>query len=341
MKRFILFFAIAVLAVNVNADTLEEVLAKKLSPWQWRAAWTAFKNDSTTVYGDWVTTGDWDFSGNITFDSLSVTTLDSTRSTWTVSDSAYIDTLAFGYAFATNGLSIGTSKAIVGTTAMTIGDNNQTVAVNSSDWDISTTGVMTGIGNITTDGVISQTLVNGAGASANPYDYTGTLGIMNGSDDFTLFDVNITNANHTGSNTVQVLDVAAITGDAEATETAINIGSGWDSGITTSSPVKINSNVQVNGTINYLGASNNVAETDSFMVTPTYTTTLATGGIYVFKADTVNTGACVLGIVGVDTVALKSLHDADPADNYIEANSMIMMIFDGTNMQIQTPDANP
>lgn len=60
----------------------------------------------------------------------------------------------------------------------------------------------------------------------------GTLGIMNGSDDFTLFDVNITNADHTGSsNTVQALDIAGITGDAQATETAINIGSGWDTAL--------------------------------------------------------------------------------------------------------------
>jgi hypothetical protein len=84
--------------------------------------------------------------------------------------------------------------------------------------------------------------VNAASGSANPWDYTGTLGIMNGSDDFILFDVNLTNADHTGStNNVIVLDVANITGDAHATETAISIGTGWDYGIATGSGVKIGS----------------------------------------------------------------------------------------------------
>ena len=92
-------------------------------------------------------------------------------------------------------------------------------------------------GNFLTVGTFGMSLVNAASGSANPFDFTGTLGIMNGSDDFTLFDVNITNANHTStSNTVQVLDIAAITGDADATETAIKIGAGWDSGITCTSP---------------------------------------------------------------------------------------------------------
>ncbi len=84
------------------------------------------------------------------------------------------------------------------------------------------------------------TVTNAAGGSANPWDYTATLGAMNGADDFTLFDVNITNADHTGSgNTVQVMDIAAITGDAHATETAIKIGAGWDAGISCASPVAI------------------------------------------------------------------------------------------------------
>jgi hypothetical protein len=53
------------------------------------------------------------------------------------------------------GVNLGTSQALVGTTALTIGDNGQTVGINSSDWDISTTGVMTGIGNITSDGTFN------------------------------------------------------------------------------------------------------------------------------------------------------------------------------------------
>lgn len=43
------------------------------------------------------------------------------------------------------------------TPTVVIGDNNPTVAVNSSDWDIGTTGIMTGIGAITSDGLLTCT----------------------------------------------------------------------------------------------------------------------------------------------------------------------------------------
>ncbi len=43
----------------------------------------------------------------------------------------------------TGGVDLGTSQALVGTTAMTIGDGTQTVAINSSDWDIDATGIVT------------------------------------------------------------------------------------------------------------------------------------------------------------------------------------------------------
>lgn len=82
------------------------------------------------------------------------------------------------------------------------------------------------------DGEVDLTLVNAASGSANPFDFTGTLGIMDNSDDFTVLDINITNADHTGSgNTIQAVDIAGITGDAEATETAVVIGTGWDYGL--------------------------------------------------------------------------------------------------------------
>jgi hypothetical protein len=104
--------------------------------------------------------------------------------------------------------------------------------------------VVKGVGNQLVTGT------NAAGGSANPWDYTATLGIMDNSDDFTLFDVNLTNANHMGSaNTVQVMDIAAITGDANATETGIKIGTGWDNGVESASPVTINSTLTVTGAV--------------------------------------------------------------------------------------------
>ncbi|MFH1129111.1 MAG: hypothetical protein V1686_00015 [Patescibacteria group bacterium] len=54
--------------------------------------------------------------------------------------------------------------------ALTIGDNGDTLFLDSSDWDISTTGAMTGISGITNDGGYTQT-----GVSANIF--SGSVGI--------------------------------------------------------------------------------------------------------------------------------------------------------------------
>jgi len=161
-------------------------------------------------------------------------------------------------------------------------------------------------GAILTAGTITQTLTNAASGSANPYDYTATLGIMNGSDDFTLFDVNITNADHTGSNTVQVIDIAAITGDAHAVETAVNIGSGWDTGITSASAVAFNAGITCDST------AFTVADTSGNVGT---TGTLTAGGVSALNGGiTVDTSAFTVadttgnvattGTLSVDGVAL-------------------------------------
>src|SRR5690606_1450601 len=41
--------------------------------------------------------------------------------------------------------------------AVLLGDNGDTMQINTSDWDVSTTGDLTGIGSITADGAISTT----------------------------------------------------------------------------------------------------------------------------------------------------------------------------------------
>lgn len=98
-------------------------------------------------------------------------------------------------------------------------------------------GFVAGTSGYVAKGPFISTVVNAASGSANPWDWTGTLGIMDGSDDFTVIDINVTNADHTGSsNTVQAIDINGITGDAHATETGIKIGAGWDVGIDSASP---------------------------------------------------------------------------------------------------------
>lgn len=79
----------------------------------------------------------------------------------------------------------------------------------------------------------------------------------------------------------------------------------------------------------------------------TYTLTLsdypdlAAGLILYFVASTPNTtGTANISYNGtVDS--LKSLNNATPAADYIESSQAVQIMFDGTNWQLLTPDANP
>jgi hypothetical protein len=122
-----------------------------------------------------------------------------------------------------NGLLNANAGIAVDTSAFTVADATGNTVI-SGTLSVTNTG--------TFRGAVAQTQVNVAGAGANPWDYTGTLGAMT-SDTFELFDINLTNADHTGSNTLTVMDIANITGDAETTETGISVGTGWDNALDT------------------------------------------------------------------------------------------------------------
>lgn len=68
------------------------------------------------------------------------------------------------------GINLGTSQALVGTTAITFGNNGQTVAINSSDWDVSATGIATGMGNITSDGTVEAATLTEGGVAVHNND---------------------------------------------------------------------------------------------------------------------------------------------------------------------------
>lgn len=71
-----------------------------------------------------------------------------------------------------------------------------------------------------------------AGAGQDFFTETLALAAMNGSDTIRGLYMNITNAAHTGaSNFLYGIDISGITGSANATETAINLGAGWDTDI--------------------------------------------------------------------------------------------------------------
>ncbi|HBP00053.1 TPA: hypothetical protein DD617_02590, partial [Candidatus Uhrbacteria bacterium] len=119
----------------------------------------------------------------------------------------------------------------------TIGDGGDTVAINSSDWDIDATGVMTGIGAITTDGLLTGTLgatISGAttsinadsnfGTNINTGTSTGALSLGGG-----LGTVAINSSDWDIDATGAMTGIGAITADGIATFAAnVNANGGLD-----------------------------------------------------------------------------------------------------------------
>lgn len=107
------------------------------------------------------------------------------------------------------------------TIAVTIGTNNETVAINSSDWDISTTGDMTGIGAITMDGLLTGT----AGATISG----GTINLNASSNNAVNIGTGTTTSTVTiGGNGAQTIAV----GDGAAAKT-VSLGSSNTTSTTT------------------------------------------------------------------------------------------------------------
>jgi hypothetical protein len=94
------------------------------------------------------------------------------------------------------------------------------------------------IGGGTLTGGLLSTAVNAAGAGADVINLSGTLGIMDatGTDIFRGIYLNYTNVNHTGGSFYGV-HINNITGDAEATELGVFVGTGWDYGVFSDSDI--------------------------------------------------------------------------------------------------------
>ena len=95
---------------------------------------------------------------------------------------------------------------------------------------ISTSSTIVSSRTAATSGAISHTGGTFA-VGANSADFRAgmTLGTMNGDDEFNGFLYNPTNGNHTGSNNyVKAFNAASLTGDAEASEYALAVGTGYD-----------------------------------------------------------------------------------------------------------------
>ena len=152
-------------------------------------------------------------------------------------------------------------------------------------------------GNLTTNATIATTQTNAAGASANGLTVTSTLGIMDGSDTYNGALITITNANHTGvSNVVNGVSIPNITGDPDATETGLKIGSGWDNGIESASTIKASGGLDMSGS-NINGANQILANGS---ITSASTTNIGWSIVSAANqaCNTTCTFACVMGQEG-------------------------------------------
>lgn len=162
-----------------------------------------------------------DFAGLVTF-SRGSNNAATVSAGGTFSLPATADLHAFGYVAVGDGTPDGSVSA----------GTDETLYVEGAfevDGEAEFDGAIDSDGGASFAGASTYTQVNGAGASANPWDYTGTTGIMDGSDNMTVIDINVTSANHTStSNVVAGIDLSIASQDADAEESAIIFSANWD-----------------------------------------------------------------------------------------------------------------
>lgn len=75
--------------------------------------------------------------------------------------------------------------------------------------------------------------------------------------------------------------------------------------------------------------------TDAYAITlPTAPAAYATGQLYAFKANTINTGAATLNVNALGAITIKKGGTTDLSDGDISAGMYIIVLYDGTNFQL-------
>jgi hypothetical protein len=102
------------------------------------------------------------------------------------------------------------------------------------------------------------------------------------------------------------------------------------------SPADISANLQNSA---HIYAATSTGNDDYAITVSPAVAAYATGQRFVFKADVANTGAATLAVSGLAAKTIKKLHDQDLENNDIEIGSIVDVVYDGTNFQMQTPCA--
>lgn len=95
--------------------------------------------------------------------------------------------------------------------------------------------------------------------------------------------------------------------------------------------------VAIDGALMY-GAD--AGASDDYAITVTGVSAYATGQVFVFKANTANTGAATLNVNSLGAKTIKKNYNSDLASNDLVANQMVKVIYDGTNFQLLSPVSN-
>ncbi len=242
---------------------------------------TTLGNASTTVA---VNSSDWKVTTAGVMTGIDAITMDGLLTAALGADiSGAVINLNAASNFATN-INTGASSGTV-----TIGGGSGLVAINSSDWDITSAGAMTGIGAITMDGLLTGT----AGATI-----TGAAISLNASSNF---GVNIATGTSTGTVAIGGTGIMAIDiGTGGTGAKTITIGDAASTGTTA---IKAGS-----GGVN-INASNGTVATNIGTGTSTGTISLGGTGIMAIDIGTGGTGAKTITIgdaASTGTTAIKA-----------------------------------
>ena len=101
----------------------------------------------------------------------------------------------------------------------------------------------------------------------------------------------------------------------------------------------VNTTIINEGSYKYGGAE--AGGDDDYTISISGIAAYKAGMIVTFLATTDNTGACTLDVNSIAATAIKDQKGDDPVDGHIDANSFVMVGYDGTNFVLLTPDANP
>lgn len=132
--------------------------------------------------------------------------------------------------------------------------------------------------------------------------------------------------------------VTALTGAQIASGDVLPVIDISDTTEATTGTTKKGTAQEISGYVLQKSVANYAADAGS---TDTYAITLSpvpsayvTGMVVVFKANTINTGACSLTVNTLAQIAIKKDASSDLSNSDILAGQIVMVVYDGTNFQL-------